>query len=143
MNGLAVGRLIDERKNWRKDHPPGFFARPVKNADLSTDIMVWEAGIIGKDGTDWGGGIFRLTMVFPDDYPSQVVGTSYLCIYDDHDHYHHYYYCKSINLSFFISIATKMQICPSSVPSKHFRKSNIITMNVDNVTVCIDKVVDV
>lgn len=51
MSGIAVGRLTEERKNWRKDHPPGFYARPVKKEDNSTDIMCWETGIPGREGT--------------------------------------------------------------------------------------------
>ena len=55
MSGIAVGRLTEERKNWRKDHPPGFHARPLKKADKSTDVMVWETGNPGEAGTDWEG----------------------------------------------------------------------------------------
>ncbi len=47
---IAVNRLTEERKNWRKDHPAGFYARPEKKSDNSTDIMTWEVGIPGKDG---------------------------------------------------------------------------------------------
>ena len=72
MSGIAVGRLTEERKNWRKDHPPGFHARPLKKADNSTDVMVWETGIPGKAGTDWEGGVFKVKMEFPDEYPSKV-----------------------------------------------------------------------
>ena len=72
MSGIAVGRLTEERKNWRKDHPPGFHARPTKKEDNSADIMLWETGIPGKSGTDWEGGVFRVTMEFPDEYPSKV-----------------------------------------------------------------------
>ena len=50
MSGIAVGRLTEERKNWRKDHPAGFYARPAKKEDNSTDIMSWETGIPGKEG---------------------------------------------------------------------------------------------
>jgi ubiquitin-conjugating enzyme E2 I len=50
MSGIAVGRLTEERKNWRKDHPPGFYARPGKKADNSTNVMSWETGIPGKEG---------------------------------------------------------------------------------------------
>ena len=53
MSGIAIGRLSEERKNWRKDHPHGFYARPMKkegDADNATDIMSWEAGIPGKEG---------------------------------------------------------------------------------------------
>ena len=64
---------MEERKNWRKDHPPGFYARPAKGAsgDGSTDIMKWETGIPGKKDTDWEGGVYKVVMEFPDEYPSK------------------------------------------------------------------------
>eukprot|EP01041_Mallomonas_annulata_P007687 gene7687-15735_t len=71
MSGITIGRLTEERKNWRKDHPPGFYARPSKNEDNSTNLMKWETGIPGKDNTDWSGGLFKVTMEFPDEYPSK------------------------------------------------------------------------
>ncbi|CAM9664645.1 unnamed protein product [Heterosigma akashiwo] len=69
--GIARGRLAQERKNWRKDHPYGFYARPTSNADSSTNLMKWECGIPGPEGTDWEGGLFKLTMEFSEDYPSK------------------------------------------------------------------------
>lgn len=71
MSGIAIGRLTEERKNWRKDHPAGFYARPEKRPDNSTNLMRWETGIPGKEGTDWGGGVFKVVMEFPDEYPSK------------------------------------------------------------------------
>ena len=50
MSGIAVGRLSEERKNWRKDHPHNFYARPIKKDDGTSDIMTWETGIPGKEG---------------------------------------------------------------------------------------------
>lgn len=50
MTGIAIARLTEERKNWRKDYPPGFYARPKKMADNSTDMMHWEVGIPGREG---------------------------------------------------------------------------------------------
>lgn len=50
MSGIAQGRLTEERKNWRKDHPPGFFARPIKKDDNAIDLMKWETGIPGREG---------------------------------------------------------------------------------------------
>jgi hypothetical protein len=72
---------MEERKQWRKDHPfvsqtcsalgysqvililfhifmtqnfhtdsQGFYARPVKTADGTQNMMVWELGIPGKQG---------------------------------------------------------------------------------------------
>ena len=33
MSGVARGRLAEERKQWRKDKPFGFHARPVSKDD--------------------------------------------------------------------------------------------------------------
>nr|CCA24823.1 SUMOconjugating enzyme (SCE) putative [Albugo laibachii Nc14] len=48
---IAIQRLRQERKNWRRDHPAGFWARPVAKEDGSLNIMMWQAGIPGKAGT--------------------------------------------------------------------------------------------
>ena len=55
MSGLATQRLRQERKNWRKDHPPHFWAKPSTNADGSLNLLSWTAGIPGKKGTPWEG----------------------------------------------------------------------------------------
>ncbi|GAB5035052.1 ubiquitin-conjugating enzyme e2 i [Nannochloropsis oceanica] len=69
--GIARGRLQEERKAWRKDHPHGFIARPTMGADGSMNLMVWDCGIPGKEGTDWDGGVYKVTMEFSEDYPSK------------------------------------------------------------------------
>jgi len=46
---IARARLAEERKEWRKDHPFGFHAKPMKNADGSMNMMKWECGIPGKE----------------------------------------------------------------------------------------------
>jgi ubiquitin-conjugating enzyme E2 I len=46
----AIARLAEERKNWRKDHPADFYAKPLIKSDNSADILNWEAGIPGKEG---------------------------------------------------------------------------------------------
>eukprot|EP01116_Phalansterium_solitarium_P024304 TRINITY_DN8877_c0_g1_i2.p1 TRINITY_DN8877_c0_g1~~TRINITY_DN8877_c0_g1_i2.p1 ORF type:complete len:159 (-),score=6.66 TRINITY_DN8877_c0_g1_i2:174-650(-) len=71
MSGIAKSRLGEERKNWRKDRPFGFYARPKSNSDGSANLMVWECGIPGKPGTNWEGGVYPLTMEFTEDYPSK------------------------------------------------------------------------
>jgi ubiquitin-conjugating enzyme E2 I len=70
MSGIARGRLQEERKQWRIDHPVGFYARPSK-ADGVVNLMKWDCGIPGKAGTLWAGGIFKLVLEFSDDYPSR------------------------------------------------------------------------
>jgi len=70
MSGIAIARLAEERKAWRKDHPFGFIARPTKNPDGTLNLMNWECAIPGRKSTPWDGGLYRLRMIFKDDYPS-------------------------------------------------------------------------
>ena len=99
MAGIAKGRLAQERKHWRKDHPhvrpalppprpaepapgrradgrpgrprarQGFFARPESKADGTTNLLKWKCSIPGKAGTDFEGGFYPLSMEFSEDYP--------------------------------------------------------------------------
>ncbi|KAF6763849.1 ubiquitin-conjugating enzyme9 [Ephemerocybe angulata] len=71
MSGICRLRLAEERKQWRKDHPFGFYAKPTKSADGSMNLMEWEVGIPGKSNTPWEGGLYKLSMTFPEDYPSK------------------------------------------------------------------------
>jgi ubiquitin-conjugating enzyme E2 I len=96
MSELAIKRLMEERKQWRIDHPPGFFAKVGKKIDDSLDVFSWDVGIPGKEGkhvqikvrilqwfkatifyslikgTDWEGGLYTLKFKFPDDFPARV-----------------------------------------------------------------------
>lgn len=69
--GIARGRLQEERKSWRKDHPHGFVAKPVTLPDSTQDILNWEVVIPGKDGTLWEGARIPMTMQFTEDYPNK------------------------------------------------------------------------
>lgn len=71
MSGIALGRLREERKAWRKDHPPGFYARPQASGDGSANLLHWECGIPGKEKTNWEGGVYKVILRFSSDYPSQ------------------------------------------------------------------------
>ncbi|KAG2555178.1 hypothetical protein PVAP13_9KG565030 [Panicum virgatum] len=69
--GIARGRLAEERKAWRKNHPHGFVAKPETLPDGTVNLMTWHCTIPGKQGTDWEGGYFPLTLHFSEDYPSK------------------------------------------------------------------------
>jgi len=71
MSGIAQGRLAAERKQWRKDHPHRFVAKPATLADGSTDLMNWACTIPGKDGTIWAPGEYAVSLKFTADYPSK------------------------------------------------------------------------
>ncbi len=69
---IAKQRLAQERKNWRKDHPFGFQAKPLTSGDGETvDMYRWECKIPGKAGSLWEGGVYTLMMEFTDDYPNK------------------------------------------------------------------------
>jgi len=53
-------------KQWRKDHPFGFFAKPARTPTGVLDLKKWECGVPGKDKTLWEGGLFKLDVLFPD-----------------------------------------------------------------------------
>ena len=72
MSGIAAGRLREERKAWRKDHPHGFFARASRNPDGSTNMMMWQCGVPGKKGTPHEGGLYKIEISFTEDYPSKA-----------------------------------------------------------------------
>ena len=51
MSGIARGRLVEERKCWRKDHPHGFVAKPRTKPDGTQDTLLWDVTIPGKKNT--------------------------------------------------------------------------------------------
>ncbi|CAN6667405.1 SUMO-conjugating enzyme Ubc9p [Trichomonascus vanleenenianus] len=71
MSSLCLNRLQEERKQWRKDHPFGFYAKPQKKADGTLDLMTWNVGIPGKAGTIWENGVYTVTFYFTPDYPTK------------------------------------------------------------------------
>ena len=70
---LARDRLTQERREWSRDHPFGFYARPSRAADGSVDLLKWECDIPAKKESPWarpGDEPYRLIMTFSDDYPT-------------------------------------------------------------------------
>ncbi|WZN58575.1 ubiquitin-conjugating enzyme E2 [Chloropicon roscoffensis] len=68
---IAKGRITQERKRWRKDHPPGFFARPETKEDGSTNMFRWKCHIPGRKDTIWEGGYYPISIDFPEEYPQR------------------------------------------------------------------------
>lgn len=69
MSKLCLERLAAERKAWRKDHPFGFVAKPIKDSSGNFNLKKWSCVIPGKKNTSWEGGSYKLEMMFKDDYP--------------------------------------------------------------------------
>mmetsp|Transcript_58351 Transcript_58351/g.117209 ORF Transcript_58351/g.117209 Transcript_58351/m.117209 type:complete len:162 (+) Transcript_58351:74-559(+) len=66
---MASARLKQERKEWRKDHPPDYVAKPKNKADGSSDLMCWHCVIPGKKGSLWEDCKLTLEITFSNDYP--------------------------------------------------------------------------
>jgi ubiquitin-protein ligase len=58
--------LLELRKQWRRDHPFGFVAKPTRTSQGGLDLKSWECAIPGKPGTLWEGGLFKMSVIFPD-----------------------------------------------------------------------------
>ncbi len=43
----------------------------MTGGDGSANMMKWESGIPGKPGTDWEGGVYKVTMEYTEEYPSK------------------------------------------------------------------------
>ena len=61
----ALRRIKKELDDMTKDPPPTFTAEPVE----SDQMFHWVAKVNGPSGTVYSGGIFKLFIVFPNDYP--------------------------------------------------------------------------
>lgn len=69
-NQAALHRLQEERANWRRNRPYGFWAKPKLDSRGGADLQVWQCGIPGPATTPWAGGTYVLEMVFSDAYPA-------------------------------------------------------------------------
>ncbi|KAE9969438.1 SUMO conjugating enzyme Hus5 [Venturia inaequalis] len=68
---LCQNRLQEERKQWRRDHPFGFVAKPARTPAGVLDLKKWECSVPGKDKTLWEGGLFKLESLIATEYPTK------------------------------------------------------------------------
>ncbi|BAM41257.1 ubiquitin carrier protein [Theileria orientalis strain Shintoku] len=69
----ATKRLMLDLRKLQEDLPESICASPV-----DSDIFRWQAVILGPDNTEWEGGIFSLSLNFPDDYPNKPPRVKFL-----------------------------------------------------------------
>ncbi|KAA6400199.1 MAG: putative Ubiquitin-conjugating enzyme E2 [Streblomastix strix] len=66
MSTNARQRLLRDLKRIQDDPPAGIAASP-----LETNIMSWNAIVLGPEGTAWENGTFKLTLLFDNEYPNR------------------------------------------------------------------------
>lgn len=62
---MALKRIKKELNDLNKDPLPSISAGPINK----NNIFYWSAMIIGPDDTPYNGGMFQLSIVFPECYP--------------------------------------------------------------------------
>eukprot|EP00042_Codosiga_hollandica_P037958 m.304470 g.304470 ORF g.304470 m.304470 type:complete len:162 (-) comp55270_c1_seq1:4054-4539(-) len=63
----ARRRLARDFQTLQKETPAGIMASPTE-----TNIMLWNAVIIGPEGTPFADGTFKLTLEFSEEYPNKA-----------------------------------------------------------------------
>lgn len=66
---MCASLLKEQWIKWRKNPLLGFVAKPSKNIDGTSNLFEWDCEIPGKDGTLWAGGVYKLKMIFDNNYP--------------------------------------------------------------------------
>ena len=68
---MALARLAEERKNWRKCKPFGFEAKPLSLSDGSFNLFEWKCIVPGREGTLCEGARYPCTIRFTLNFPME------------------------------------------------------------------------
>lgn len=85
-------RIMKELQTMRNEPPPNISAGPI---DEDNDLYKWEAIIYGLTDSVYAGGVFKLSIVFPADYPFKAPRIEFLT---------KIYHCNIMNKSLCIDI---------------------------------------
>ena len=69
-NIICLKRIQKERREWKKDHPKGFYAQPYNYNGRSIPTL-WVCGIPGPEDSIWASATFIVALHFPPSYPSR------------------------------------------------------------------------
>ena len=74
MNSNAAARLLKDLKKMQEDSTHD----SLQATPSGDNLFQWEAIIFGPDETIWEGGIFQLSLTFPEDYPNKPPKVKFL-----------------------------------------------------------------
>ena len=66
---IAIGRLAEEMKQWKYNHPRHFSAKLTEKLDGTPNYLYWECSIPGEADTPWEGGQYYISLEFDMTYP--------------------------------------------------------------------------
>lgn len=70
----TVKRIMKELQTMQREPPPNTSAAPIDENDL----YKWQAIIVGPQDSPYAGGVFKLSIVFPADYPFKAPRIEFL-----------------------------------------------------------------
>ena len=63
----VIKKIRDEWKKAQRNPIPGITAQPIGESD--DDMLHWTGSMMGPEGSPYHGGIFKLSITIPVDYP--------------------------------------------------------------------------
>merc|ERR1719335_1107189 len=71
MASLSAKRLGQERIQFKKNHPFGFYAKFSKKETGEQDLYKWNCGIATDPKGPWKGVVLKMRLEFHEDYPAR------------------------------------------------------------------------
>ncbi|KRX20679.1 SUMO-conjugating enzyme UBC9-A [Trichinella nelsoni] len=70
MASESLQTLMENHRSWKENHPAGFSANPILVDENKYDFYNWVCHIPGAKESSWEGGLYKLIMFFPENYPN-------------------------------------------------------------------------
>lgn len=71
MSQFAARRLQQERLNFKKKRPFGYFARFTTKDDGTQNIFKWHCGVKTSDDGCWAGATIEMYLEFGEEFPAR------------------------------------------------------------------------
>lgn len=69
MESISRSKLISQWKELKKHPPKDYLVKLTKTSSDTRNFFKWELKIPGPKGSPWEGGVYKIIMSFPEEYP--------------------------------------------------------------------------
>ena len=69
MLSLCKTTIIRQWKELKRNPPKDFIAKLTKNSDGTRNFLKWQLQIPGPENSPWEGGVYKVMVLFPEEYP--------------------------------------------------------------------------